>query len=238
MNLSRLTLLASALCLASAQSWASQVTGKMPAHEYEHEYAMEHRDREKRERRHEREHRTPENGRHEIRYDDDFPGEGDPAGSTTVFESSELFRNKTHFTESFLIETKGTYQAILTDFEFPSPLKESALNITTATETLLTLWGPGTMTFEADPGEYYLSFFAVAGRGHDKGPHAEGNDWHEWDFGGHPPHYGYGNLGQYGIEISMTTSAVPLPAAVWLFSTGLLGITGAGWRRRKASLGQ
>ena len=52
------------------------------------------------------------------------------------------------------------------------------------------------------------------------------------------------NLGQYGIEIAHLdgyehpgngNAVVPVPAAAWLFLSGLLGISGIGFRRRLRS---
>ena len=41
-------------------------------------------------------------------------------------------------------------------------------------------------------------------------------------------------LGQYGIEISLQTSPVPVPAAIWLFASGLIGLIGIS--RKKESV--
>lgn len=232
MNLSRFVLLATVLYLTSGQTWASAVTFKMPGHENPNksEHIYERVTESLRERKRERDSRSEE-----IHYDEELPGT-DYDGNT-VFETAELFKNKTFFTESFLIETAGTYQAILTDFEFPDPLKEISLNITTASESLATLFGPGTTTFEAEPGTYFISLFAKAGgRGmHDKGLREE---WREWEFWGHERDRRYGNLGQYGVEISLQTSPIPIPAAIWLFATGLLGLVGFGRRCKPTSLDQ
>ena len=139
----------------------------------------------------------------EGRYDDDSTDTPQSDGEV-VFEEVSIFNMSKYFTKSFQIESEGTYQAVLTDFRFPRPMEISGINITSATESLGMLTGPGYFTFDAEPGNYYLSFFGEAGR-----------------------------LGQYGIEISMASSAVPVPAAVWLFSSGLLGLVGV--VRRKAA---
>jgi len=120
-----------------------------------------------------------------------------------VFEDVGLFHGRKFFTELFRIDAPGTYQATLTDFVFPNPLKRIGMNITTATESLGMLTEPGFFTFDAKPGNYFVSFF---GKAH--------------------------HLGQYGIDISragspsIVSSPVPLPAAVWLFGSGLMGLAG------------
>ena len=160
--------------------------------------------------------------------------ESDSGDSTIVFETTDLFRNKTFFADSFDIDTAGTYEATVTDFEFPEPLKKSVLFITDGMEWSDTLFGPGSLTFEADPGEYYVSYFALAGTSFGR----EHGHWHKEHRGGHwgdDHHWEHGSMhmGNYGIEIALVTPAspVPLPAAAWLFGSGLLGLTGVGLRR-------
>lgn len=204
---------------------------------------------------------------------------GTAAASGVVFESVELFKGRTMFTDTFQVEAAGSYQATLTDFEFPRPMKRMALNVTTAKDTLGSIFAPGSFDFEADPGTYYVSFFALAGQGKkrdqgaehrkdgDKHKHMDRHgerrnehsksDWSnkdkreqrekrarpDWARG-----YGMMNLGQYGIEIAYLdgmdngmppyehpgngNAVVPVPAAAWLFLSGLLGISGIGFRRR------
>lgn len=149
--------------------------------------------------------------------DDYVPG-GQYAGNTAsdegvVYEQVSFLTGSGYFTDKFSIDTAGTYQVTLTDFEFPNALIETGLNVTTATESFGSLIGPGSFTFDADPGSYYLSFFGKA------------------------PELGqYGiEIAQYGIVISQPgdVSTVPVPAAAWLFGSGLLGLAGA--VRRKAA---
>ena len=127
--------------------------------------------------------------------------------STVVYDKVELFQTETLFTDMFTITDAGNYKAILTDFEFPVPMIADGMNVTTATESLGSLLAPGSFTFDAVPGEYFVSFFGFADA---SAP----------------------SLGQYGIEISQI-AAVPVPAAVWLFGSGLLGLIGIA-RRKKA----
>ena len=125
--------------------------------------------------------------------------------STVVYEKVELFQTETFFTDMFEITDAGNYQATLTDFDFLAPMELTGLNVTTATESLGSLVKPGSFTFDAEPGEYYVSFYGLAGK----------------------PTL----ISQYGIEISQVV--VPVPAAVWLFGSGLLGLIGIA-RRKKA----
>ena len=123
--------------------------------------------------------------------------------STVVYEKVELFQTETLFTDMFEITDAGSYMATLTDFEFLAPMELTGMNVTTATESLGSLAKPGSFTFDAEPGEYYVSFFGLAGK---------------------PPY-----PSQYGIEISQVV--VPVPAAVWLFGSGLLGLIGVARRK-------
>lgn len=208
------------------------------------------------------------------------------AASAAVYETVDLFKGKTFFTDSFEVDTAGTYHAALTDFEFPRPMKRMALNVTTSKDTLGSISAPGSFDFEATTGTYYVSFFALADhekehnkdakqkkhknkkknngtkkdtdkqqkhknrQQHSKAKHRKsGNSQREkrerrdtW-----AQMNDMMNLGQYGIEIAYLddsgtgmqpgypgdgNAAVPIPAAVWLFGSGLLGITGLGFRRK------
>jgi len=122
--------------------------------------------------------------------------------STVVYEKVELFDTQTVSNDTFTVIDAGIYSAILTDFEFPEPLAQSGMAVTTATELLGSLNAPGSFTFDATPGDYFVSFFGEAGAST--------------------------SYGMYGIEISQ----VPLPAAVWLFGSGLLGLIGIAKRKK------
>jgi len=124
-----------------------------------------------------------------------------------------LFNEMTFFTDSFSIGTAGVYHVVLTDFEFPIPLRELALNITTATDSIASQTGSGVFNFNADPGDYYASFYAIAGESNAPA------------YCGQPL-----NLGQYGIEISQ----VPVPQTFWLLGTGGIALWIVG--RRKTSV--
>jgi len=203
----------------------------------------------------------------------------------TIYEKVDMFNKYVHFTDGFTIDTKGVYEATLTDFEFPNAFKASGMNITTGSDSLGKLLGPGTFTFEAGPGNYYVSMFAEAGGSQayaeekhylideekqrrreinlarrnnlteeeqlankalwESRSEAEREErrerrekalstWADEQLAGI-------NMGQYGIEISMidgtlpsvsdASSVVPIPAAVWLFSSGMLALAGVGRRK-------
>jgi len=127
---------------------------------------------------------------------------GNSWANTVVYEEVELFDTQTVLNDTFTVIDAGTYIAILTDFEFPEPMDQSGMAVTTATELLGSLNAPGSFTFDATPGEYFVSFFGEAGAST--------------------------SYGMYGIEISQ----VPVPAAVWLFGSGLIGFVGVARRRK------
>lgn len=127
--------------------------------------------------------------------------------NTVVYDKVELFQTETFFTDPFTVFDSGTYIATLTDFEFPLAMISTGMSVTTATDLKGSLMAPGSFSFEATQGEaYFVSFFGFAGTSTFLPP-----------------------LGQYGIEISQ----VPVPSAVWLLGTGLLGFVGLS-RRKKA----
>ena len=130
---------------------------------------------------------------------------GNSWANTVVYDKVELFQTETFFTDTFEIFEAGSYLATLTDFEFPVPMIATGMSVTTATESLGSLLAPGSFTFDAMPGNYFVSFFGFADVSAPE-------------------------LGQYGIEISQ----VPVPAAVWLFGSGLIGFVGVARRRKQA----
>lgn len=129
---------------------------------------------------------------------------GNSLASTVVYDRVELFKTETVFTDNFVLHEAGRYRATLTDFEFPAPMSSASMSITTATEMLGSLMAPGSFTFDAIPGKYFVSFFGFA------------NESTSTQFG------------QYGIEIQ----DVPVPTAVWLFGSGFLGLVGISRRKQ------
>ena len=148
------------------------------------------------------------------------------AWATTVYDKVELFQTETFFTDRFEISETGVYKATLTDFNFPVPMIDTGMNVTTTTDSLGSLMAPGSFKFNATPGTYFVSFFGTAGTADIFSPtQFEGcfsEKSHHCCF---PPKT---QLGMYGIDIS----AVPVPAAAWLFGSGLIGL--AFVARRKA----
>jgi hypothetical protein len=128
---------------------------------------------------------------------------GNSWANTVVYDKVELFQTETFFTDTFEIFEAGIYKATLTDFEFPVPMIATGMSVTTATDSLGSLLAPGSFNFDATPGDYFVSFFGFADLSAPQ-------------------------LGQYGIEISQ----VPVPAAVWLFGSGLIGLVGVARRRK------
>ena len=195
-----------------------------------------------------------------------------------VYEKVDMFSNSIHFTDSFMIGTQGTYKATLTDFEFPNPFASSGLNITTSTDSLGKLLGPGSVMFDAGPGDYYISMFATVApisaeakqelvnaekkrrsdeywqslteeqkqeklalrknRSEEEKKAIREKAWERAERLVDEQLANIDNLGQYGIQIALVESGsgypggggnsgvVPLPGAVWLFGTGLLGLVG------------
>jgi hypothetical protein len=127
---------------------------------------------------------------------------GNSWANTVVYDKVELFQTDAFFTDMFEISEAGSYKAILTDFKFPMPMVATGMSVTTATDLLGSLLAPGSFNFDATPGKYFVSFFGFADSSATQ-------------------------LGQYGIDISQ----VPVPAAVWLFGFGLLGVIGIARRK-------
>ena len=127
---------------------------------------------------------------------------GNSWASMVVYEEVELFDTLSVLNDTFTVTDAGTHMATLTDFDFPELMAQSGMAVSTATELLGSLNAPGSFTFEATPGEYFVAFFGEAGAST--------------------------SYGMYGIDISR----VPVPAAVWLFGSGLLGLGAI--KRKKA----
>ena len=127
------------------------------------------------------------------------------AGATTVFETTGWMQEDTGLTFSFVADTAPfTYVATLSDlseapffgFEF------LFLSITTSTDTVDSIVGPGSFSFTATPGEtYFANIFGTGG--------------------------GTTEAGLFGINVA----AIPEPATAALLAAGLAGLAAAGTRR-------
>jgi hypothetical protein len=131
----------------------------------------------------------------------------------TDYEQVEFFRGSYATITPFSILAAGKYEFSLTDLGFPNVLKDLGAAVTTSGNKLGQLLGTGSMIFDAQPGKYYLSLFANTFEARD--------------------------LGLFGLNLHAlsgtgvpTPSAVPVPGALWLFGSGLLGL--AGMLRRKS----
>jgi len=130
---------------------------------------------------------------------------GNSWATLIVYEKIELFQTEASFTDTFEIFDAGSYLATRKDFEVPVPRSATSMSVTTTRESLGSLLAPGSFTFDATPGNYFVSFFGLADLSAPQ-------------------------LGQYGIEISQVSSSVPEPNVVALMCLGLAGL---GFTRRK-----
>ena len=121
---------------------------------------------------------------------------GNAWANTVVYDKTGLFKTAAYLIEEFEISAAGSYMATLTNFDFPAFMIDTGMDVVTATQMLGSTLGAGSFTFDAMPGIYSVGFFGTA----DPSTPSQ--------------------LGMYGIEISQ----IPVPAAVWLFGSGLLGL--------------
>lgn len=133
---------------------------------------------------------------------------------TVIYEDARLVSgdSKTYvgyFNQRLDLTQAGSYQATLSDFEFPASFDMLGLTISSSTQKMGEVWNSGSFSFNADPGKYFLGLFYKTDASL--------------------------NLGMYGVKLSYPgqpgASAVPLPAALWLMLTGLMAI--AGYMRRQ-----
>lgn len=125
--------------------------------------------------------------------------------STVVLEETGFIFGLGGETFSFVADqTPLVYEVTLTDLEFPGPFDVLGVAITTSVESVTELLAPGTTMFDVDFGTTY--FANVLGRTDD-------------DLG----------AGLFGINIS----AVPVPGAIWLLGSGLIGLVGLRRKFRK-----
>jgi len=132
--------------------------------------------------------------------------------NTVIYEDAKLVKgdSNTHmgyFNQSIKLMEEGTYQATLSDFNFPASFDMLGLSISSSTEKMGEVWNIGSFSFEADAGQYFLGLVYKTDE--------------------------ILNLGMYGINLNYLgnlnqteVSAVPLPASIWLMLTGLMTIVG------------
>lgn len=83
--------------------------------------------------------------------------------STVVYEKVSVVPMMKFETEAFNVTTAGTYRATLSDFGFFDSFAHMGLAVTTSSELMGKIVGPGSFTFDANPGKYYASFAGIAG---------------------------------------------------------------------------
>ena len=122
--------------------------------------------------------------------------------AATVLDNVAFISGRETQMTEFEIMDGGLFKATLTDLEFLSPFDVLALAITTGPDVVGTLVGTGMFTFTADPGIFVANVLGIAG--------------------------GVSDLSLYRVQVS----AVPIPAPVLLFASGL--ITLVALRRRRS----
>ena len=120
------------------------------------------------------------------------------AGASTVFETTGFIIGTEGVTFDFEADTAPfTYRATLSDLS-EAPIfgfDYLYLSLTTSTDTVDSITGPGNFTFEATPGKtYFANIFGIGG--------------------------GDVDAGLFGIEIT----AVPVPPALLLLGSGLFAL--------------
>ncbi len=131
--------------------------------------------------------------------------------NTVIYEDARLVRGDSetyigYFNQSVNLKQSGTYQATLSDFDFPTRFDMLGLTVSSSTKKMGEVWNKGNFNFNADAGKYFLGLVYKT----------------DETF----------NLGMYGVKLSYLDhpSAVPLPSALWLMLTGVMAI--AGYRRK------
>lgn len=119
------------------------------------------------------------------------------------FEAVEFFTGFFYASQAFEVTRAGTYELTLTDMVFPDSLRKLGATVTTAQDKLTEFFGSGSTLFDMDIGTHYLSYFAKAQTESD--------------------------LGLFGLSLHYydgATTPVPVPGALWLLGSGLIGLAG------------
>ena len=123
-----------------------------------------------------------------------------------VLDEVRLITGSSTVSTEFSITKDGTYTVTLTDLMFPDPFETLALAITSATTTFGTLTAPGSIDIVLDgPTQLFALVFGA--------PNARTG------------------VGLYGVRIVLADNGggggggnpVPLPGAIWLLASALLG---------------
>ncbi len=139
------------------------------------------------------------------------PDDDQRDNSVSIYEQLFFVTDKLLVNDAFTIDEAGTYQGILTDMAFPNPLLKLGMAITSATRNYGSIFGTGDFLFDIEnPGTYYVNIFASSSVGDE----------------------GFGSMGLLGASVSQFSeigtnrvSAVPLPGALFLFSSALLSFS-------------
>jgi hypothetical protein len=127
---------------------------------------------------------------------------------TEGYERVEFITENFATVERFSVTQAGTYSLTLTDMLFPGALRKLGVAVTTAETKLADIFGGGNVLFDMQPGLYYLSIYAKP--------------------------FTLDDPGLFGLTLRLEhgqTTPVPVPAPLWLFGSGLIGL--AGMMRRK-----
>lgn len=122
------------------------------------------------------------------------------------YEQVELVDDRYIDLDMFEITQAGTYELTLTDMFFPGALRRLHASVFSADEKLADVFGPGSTVFELDAGTYYLGMFAKAKK------------------------FGPGTFG-LTLQLQDNVMETPVPGALWLFGSGLVGLAGLVRRR-------
>jgi hypothetical protein len=153
------------------------------------------------------------------------------AGSVVYEHVGTLTETNFFFQDTFSIDIAGTYTVFLSNLAAGAiqPFQELGVLLTTPTQVLANLSEPGMTTFDfagAAPELITAIVFGVV-----NGPPFPGNPPGGVPPGGVPPPFqGLPGFGVFGLEVSVTP--VPVPAALPLMLSALIGLTAIARRRR------